>query len=202
MTGVGDIVLASTSDIRRRLLASAGIAVRSVPPRVDEAAIKRTFGQVVGTDIRKLADVLAAAKAEAVSSHDPAAVVIGADQILLMHDRPFDKPQNLQEAWKQLSLLRGNTHHLITAVAVARRGAVVWNDRAVAKLTMRHFSDEFLAGYLASLGKDALTSVGAYQLEGRGVQLFDDIDGDYFAILGLPLLPLLSFLRREGCLPE
>jgi septum formation protein len=201
MTGVGEIVLASTSDIRRRLLESAGIAVRSVSPRVDESAIKRALGQMAGADVRKRAHALAAAKAEAVSVDDPAAVVIGADQILILDDRPFDKPRDLKQAATQLSLLRGNTHRLITAVAVARGGAVVWNDCAVAKLTMRHFSDEFLAGYLASVGEDALTSVGAYKLEGRGVQLFDRIDGDYFSILGLPLLPLLSFLRREGCLP-
>jgi septum formation protein len=201
MTVTGEIVLASTSDIRRRLLESAGIAVRSVPPRVDESAIKRALSQTGGADIRKLADTLAAAKAESVSRGEPAAMVIGADQILLLDDRPLDKPKDLKQAAMQLSLLRGNTHHLITAVAVARGGAIVWKDCAVAELTMRRFSDEFLAGYLASVGEDALTSVGAYKLEGRGVQLFHRIEGDYFAILGLPLLPLLSFLRSEGCLP-
>jgi septum formation protein len=169
---------------------------------VDESATKRAFCQMSGADIRKLAHTLAAAKAEAVSLRHPSALVIGADQLLLLDDKPFDKPGDLEEAAMQLSLLRGNTHELITAVAVARRGAVVWTDCAVAKLTMRCFSDDFLAGYLASMGEDALTSVGAYKLEGRGVQLFHSIDGDYFAILGLPLLPLLSFLRREGCLPE
>jgi septum formation protein len=202
MTDAGEIMLASTSKTRLLLLESAGLRVRSIPPRVDESAIKRGFGQGAGADACKLADALAAAKARAVSLRHPSALVIGADQILLLDDRYFDKPKDLKEAAMQLSLLRGNTHYLTTAVAVARRGEIAWSDCVVAKLTMRRFSDEFLAAYLASVGEDALTSVGAYKIEGRGVQLFHRIDGDYFAILGLPLLPLLSFLRREGCLPE
>jgi septum formation protein len=202
MTDESEIVLASTSEIRRRLLESAGINVRPVPSCVDESAIKRAFGQGAGADFPKLAGALAKAKAEAVSLHHPAALVIGADQLLLLDDRQFDKPGDLKEAAMQLRLLRGNTHQLVTAVAVARRGAVVWTDCDIAKLTMRHFSDEFLTDYIVSMGGDALTSVGAYKIEGRGVQLFNRIEGDYFAILGLPLLPLLSFLRREGCLPE
>jgi septum formation protein len=197
-----EIMLASTSDIRRRLLESAGIEVRPVQSCVDESAIKRTFAQMSGADGPKLADALAAAKAEAVSLRHPAALVIGADQLLLLNDKSFDKPRDLNEAAMQLALLRGNTHKLITAVAVARRGAVVWTDCAIANLTMRHFSDDFLANYVASMGQDVLASVGAYKIEGRGVQLFHRIEGDYFAILGLPLLPLLSFLRSEGCLPE
>jgi septum formation protein len=197
-----EIVLASTSDTRRRLLESAGIEVRPVQSCVDESAIKRTFAHISGTDAPKLADALAAAKAEAVSLRHPAALVIGADQLLLLNDRSFDKPRDLNEAAMQLALLRGNTHSLITAVAIARRGAVVWTDCAIANLTMRHFSDDFLANYVASMGQDVLTSVGAYKIEGRGMQLFHRIEGDYFAILGLPLLPLLSFLRSEGCLPE
>jgi septum formation protein len=202
MTDENEIVLASMSEIRRRLLESAGINVRPVPSCVDESTIKRTFGRMSGADFPKLAGALAATKAEAVSLRHPAALVIGADQLLLLDDRQFDKPRDLKEAAMQLSLLRGNTHHLVTAVAVARRGAVVWTACAIAKLTMRHFSDDFLTSYIVSMGKDALTSVGAYKIEGRGVQLFHRIEGDYFAILGLPLLPLLSFLRREGCLPE
>jgi septum formation protein len=202
MTDAGEIMLASTSDIRRRLLETAGLRVRSIPPRVDESAFKRAFGQEGGADACKLANALAAAKAQAVSLRHPRALVIGADQILLFDNRYFDKPKDLKEAAMQLSLLRGNAHCLTTAVAVARRGEIVWSDCVVAKLTMRRFSDEFLAAYLASVGEDALTSVGAYKIEGRGVQLFHRIDGDFFAILGLPLLPLLSFLRREGCLPE
>jgi septum formation protein len=202
MTDENKVVLASTSEIRRRLLESAGINVRPVPSYVDESAIKRSFGQISAADFPKLAGALAAAKAEAVSLRHPAALVIGADQLLLLDDRQFDKPGDLKEAAMQLALLRGNTHQLITAVAVARGGAVVWTGCDVAKLTMRHFSDDFLTDYVVSMGEDALTSVGAYKIEGRGVQLFNRIEGDYFAILGLPLLPLLSFLRREGCLPE
>ena len=201
MTDTAEIVLASTSHIRRRLLEAAGIAVRTVAPGVDEAAIKRALGHAVRADGCKLAGRLAAAKAEAVSLLNPAAIVIAADQLLLLDGRVLDKPRDLQQAAMQLSQLRGNTHCLLTAVAVARQGAVVWNECAVAELAMRRFSDDFLAAYLASVGEDALTSVGAYKLEGRGVQLFDRIDGDYFAILGLPLLPLLSFLRSAGCLP-
>lgn len=202
MTDQNEIVLASRSEIRRRLLESAGIKVRPVPSCVDESVIKRTFGHISGVDFPKLASALAAAKAEAVSLRHPAALVIGADQLLLLDERQFDKPRDLKEAAVQLALLRGKTHQLITAIAVARSGAVVWTDCAIAKLTMRHFSDDFLNAYIISMGKDALTSVGAYKVEGRGVQLFHKIEGDYFAILGLPLLPFLSFLRREGCLPE
>jgi len=202
MKDENEIILASGSEIRRRLLESAGIKVRPVPSCVDESVIKRTFGHISGVDFPKLAGALAAAKAEAVSLGHPAALVIGADQLLLLDERQFDKPRDLKEAALQLALLRGKTHQLITAVAVARSGAVVWTDCAIAKLTMRHFSDDFLHDYIISMGKDALTSVGAYKIEGRGVQLFHKIEGDYFAILGLPLLPFLSFLRREGCLPE
>lgn len=202
MTDENEIILASRSEIRRRLLESAGIKVRPVPSCVDEPVIKRTFGHISGVDFPKLAGALAAAKAESVSLGHPAALVIGADQLLLLDERQFDKPRDLKEAALQLALLRGKTHQLITAVAVARSGAVVWTDCAIAKLTMRHFSDDFLHDYIISMGKDALTSVGAYKIEGRGVQLFNKIEGDYFAILGLPLLPILSFLRREGCLPE
>ena len=202
MTDENKVVLASTSEIRRRLLESAGINVRPVPSYVDESAIKRSFGQISAVDFPKLAGALAAAKAEAVSLRHPAALVIGADQLLRLDDRQFDKPRNLKEAAGQLALLRGNTHELITAVAVARRGAVVLTDCTIANLTMRYFSDDFLNAYIVSMGEDALTSVGAYKIEGRGVQLFHKIEGDYFAILGLPLLPILSFLRREGCLPE
>jgi septum formation protein len=108
----------------------------------------------------------------------------------------------MEEARRQLQLLRGKTHRLVTAVAVARAGTVTWSHSVAADLTMRSFSEEFLSNYLATMGPDALTSVGAYKIEDRGVQLFDRIDGDYFSILGLPLLPLLSFLRSEGCLPN
>jgi septum formation protein len=202
MTDKNEIVLASTSEVRRRLLESAGIHVRPVPSNLDESAIKRNFGRISGGDFPKLAGALAAAKAEAVSLCHPAALVIGADQLLRLDDRQFDKPRDLKEAAVQLALLRGNTHELITAVAVARRGAVVWTDCTIAKLTMRYFSDDFLNDYIGAMGRDALTSVGAYKIEGRGVQLFNRIEGDYFAILGLPLLSILSFLRREGCLPE
>ena len=144
MTDQNEIVLASRSEIRRRLLESAGIKVRPVPSCVDESVIKRTFGHISGVDFPKLASALAAAKAEAVSLRHPAALVIGADQLLLLDERQFDKPRDLKEAAVQLALLRGKTHQLITAIAVARSGAVVWTDCAIAKLTMRHFSDDFL----------------------------------------------------------
>jgi septum formation protein len=199
MTSAAEIVLASTSDVRRRLLESAGISARVVPPTIDETQIKNKWNPAgSGGD---LALRLAAAKAEAVSLRHPRAVVIGADQILILRDRIFDKPRNLQQATLQLSQLRGNTHSLMTAVSVARNGTLAWNECVGAELTMRTFSDAFLATYLASIGDDAFTSVGAYKLEGRGVQLFDRIEGDYFSILGLPLIPLLSYLRSEGCLP-
>jgi septum formation protein len=196
------IILASASEVRRRLLASAGLIVGSMASGVDESKLKADFFANGRQDVSLLATTLAGAKAERVSADHAQALVIGADQLLICEDRVFDKPDSLKEAKHQLLQLRGKTHRLLSAVAVARKGHVIWHTSDAAELSMRNFSDEFLLDYLAAAGSDALTSVGAYKIEARGVQLFERIDGDYFAILGLPLLPLLAFLRDEGCLPS
>jgi septum formation protein len=197
-----EIILASASEARYRLLASAGINIRSLASGLDEAALKVQFVKSGEQDIGKLATLLATAKAELVSAANSNALVIGADQILIFAGRVIDKPKSLQEARSQLLELRGKTHHLICAVTAARHGRVIWSDSTTAELSMRRFSGRFLEDHLSAVGEDVLTSVGSYKIEGRGVQLFDKISGDYFSILGLPLLPLLSFLRNERCLPS
>lgn len=197
-----EIILASASEARRRLLASAGINVRSLASGVDEAALKVQFVNSGEGNIGKLAARLATAKAELVSAANGNALVIGADQILILEGRVIDKPKSLREASSQLLELRGKTHHLVCAIAAARKGRAIWSDSTTAMLSMRRFSEKFLEDYLSAVGDDVLTSVGSYKIEGRGVQLFDKISGDYFSILGLPLLPLLSFLRSQQCLPS
>ena len=179
------------------MLASAGIVVECVPQHLDEAAIKQQ-AMASGLDAAAIAERLAEAKALAGAASRPASLVIGADQVLDCDGRLFDKPSDRRDAAAALQALRGRTHHLISAVAVAMDGAVRWRcaDRAV--LTMRTFSDDFLDRYLDMAGAGALASVGAYQLEGPGVQLFSRVDGDFFTVLGMPLLPLLGFLRDQG----
>jgi septum formation protein len=197
-----EIILASASEIRRRLLVSAGINVRSLASAVDEAALKSQFVNSGERNIGKLAARLATAKAELVSAANGNALVIGADQILILEGKVIDKPKSIEEARSQLLELRGKTHHLVSAVTAARDGRAIWSDTTTAELSMRRFSGKFLEDHLSAAGDDVLTSVGSYKIEGRGVQLFDKISGDYFSILGLPLLPLLSFLRSERCLPS
>lgn len=195
------IVLASASKVRARLLENAGIAFTVHPAPIDEAAVKLAVradsGELPPAD---LASILAQAKASSASEAMPEALVIGADQVLSLEQRIFDKPSNMDEARAALISLRGRTHVLHTAVACARGGEVLWHHQCDAFLTMRRFSNEFLGRYLATAGVVVMNSVGAYQLEGAGAHLFSQIDGDYFSILGLPLLPLLEFLRGEGVL--
>jgi septum formation protein len=145
-----------------------------------------------------IAEVLARAKAEAVSDLAPKAYVIGSDQVLALRDTIFTKPDSMEAARRQLLDLSGKTHELHTAVAVATNGEMIWADTTLATLTMRKLTPEFIGRYLAAAGEEVLNSVGAYQIESLGVQLFEKIDGDYFSILGLPLIPLLDTLRREG----
>lgn len=192
------LILASTSRIRGELLAKAGITFDTMAPDVDETELKR---QSPGLSPGDLAQKLAAAKAVSVTNRYPGALVIGADQVLNLAGRAFDKPDSIEAAGLQLTDLRGRRHVLETALCCARDGKVVWQHLGQADLTMRDFSEQFLADYLREVGPDVMTSVGGYKLEGRGAQLFDRIDGDYFTILGLPLLPLLDFLRRQGVLP-
>jgi septum formation protein len=194
MPGGPPVVLASSSAIRAELLMRAGVAVIRDAAGVDESEVKRSF-QREGLDAARCAEALAAAKATRVAQRHPDALVIGADQILDLAGTWFDKPRDLADARAQLEALRGKRHELATAVVVARNGAVLWRHVERPRLAMRDFSDRFIEDYLAALGDDVLTVVGAYRLEGEGVQLFARIEGDYFAILGLPLLPLLDFLR-------
>ena len=193
------IVLASASPARITLLTAAGIAFTVKAASINERAIEAPL-LAAGATPAAIAAALADAKAVTVSRGQRRAIVIGADQTLELDGRRFTKPAAIAEARDQLAGLRGRTHQLHTAVAAARDGAVVWRHRDHAQLTMRQLSDAAIDEYLARAGPSALSSVGAYQIEGPGIQLFDKIDGDYFTILGLPLLPLLAFLRGEGAI--
>jgi len=195
------LVLASGSATRRALLDAAGIAVSVHPADVDEAAIRDSMlATDEGVSHESVARVLAEEKAKAVSALKPDALVIGADQVLSFEGRLFEKPKSVDEAHAHLMTLRGRTHALHSAVALATQGAVVWQDTRTARLTMREFSGAALDDYLARAGDAVLTSVGAYQIEGPAVQLFEDVEGDHTTILGLPLLPLLKELRRREVL--
>jgi len=194
------LILASASTARAALLRAASIGFTVVPADIDEGAVKRA-ARADGKPAAAAALALAAAKACAVSQRFPAAVVIGADQILAVDDDWFDKPRDMIEARAQLVALRGRSHRLSTAVCVVRHGSALWQAASEPELTMRRFSDAFLDDYLAAEGESLLAAVGAYRLEGRGVQLFARMNGDHFAVLGLPLLELLGFLRNCGVVP-
>ena len=194
------LILASASPARARLLTAAGIAVRIEPAAIDESEIKRAYRRT-GEEAGACAAALAAAKASAVSLRNANTLVIGADQMLVSAGDWFDKPRDPEEARAQLEQLRGRGHELFTAVAVVLDGGLLWRHVERARLTMRRFSDGFLGDYVAAMGHALTGSVGGYALEGLGVQLFDAIEGDYFSILGLPLLPLLKFLRGRGAVP-
>lgn len=191
------ILLASTSKTRQAMLENAGVPFTAIRPDVDEAAIKQANTQWTP---QQTARELALAKAVAVSCNNPDLLVIGADQTLCFNGRTFDKPATAMAARQQLHTLRGQTHQLVSAACCVRNGVEVWSCCEEASLVMRDFSPGFLDHYLSVLGDDCLTSVGAYKIEGFGAQLFKAIDGDYFTILGLPLLPLLAFLRSQGIL--
>ncbi|MDP2125168.1 MAG: Maf family nucleotide pyrophosphatase [Parvibaculum sp.] len=193
------LILASASAVRARLLKDAGLEFDVEDSRLDEEAVKRGFaGRDMSTDTDALALKLAEEKARAVSRANPAALVIGADQILSCDGKRYDKPKSMAEARTNLQAMRGRPHILHSGVALVANDVIVWGHAAQAHLTMRGFTDAFLDDYLARVGEQAMKSVGCYQLEGPGVQLFQHIDGDYFTILGLPLLPLLAELRKHG----
>lgn len=194
-----NLVLASGSAARRQLLEAAGMVFTVEPPRIDEEAVKASL-RAEGLKPRDQAGALAELKALSVSRARPG-FVIGADQMLALGDDIFDKPNSAEEARRHLLRLRGQTHHLITAAAIASDGAIIWRRIDTPKLTMRMFTDEFVDRYLERAGVHVLGSVGAYQLEGLGAQLFERVEGDYFSVLGLPLLPLLAFLREHGIAP-
>jgi septum formation protein len=191
-------VLASKSATRRAVLEGAGVPFESTGSGVDEETAKAEL-LATGASARQVAEALAERKALAVSRGRPE-LVIGADQTLEFEGRLYDKAETVADARDRLSALRGKPHQLHSAVVVAQGGAVVWRETESATLTMRGFSDGFLEDYLAAEGDAALGSVGCYRLEGMGVQLFSMIEGDYFTILGLPLMGLLELLRREGVL--
>lgn len=191
------LVLASGSAVRAMLLRNAGLEFRVQDSRVDEDVVKEKFAD---SDTDALALKLAEEKALAVSRLEPGALVIGADQILSCDGDRFDKPRDMAQARANLRRFRARTHSLHSGVALAFGGEIVWRHVDQAHLAMRDFSDSFLDRYLESIGDKIRSSVGCYQLEGPGIQLFERIEGDYFTILGLPLLPLLAELRRREAL--
>lgn len=190
------LILASGSSARRRMLEAAGLTFTVESPRVDEEAAKASL-RAEGLRPRDQAYALAELKALSVSRSRPG-FVIGADQMLAVDGSVLDKPKSLAEASDHLLRLRGKTHELLTAAVVAKEGAIIWRHIDVPKLKMRAFSDAFLDDYIERAGDATLLSVGAYQLEGLGAQLFERVEGDYFSVLGLPLLPLLAFLREHN----
>ncbi|MGJ4969190.1 MULTISPECIES: Maf family protein [unclassified Bradyrhizobium] len=191
------LILASQSRARRMLLANAGLACEALPADIDERAVQAEAGLVAPYEI---ALHLANAKAAAVSANRPNSYVVGADQTLALGERMFNKPAGRQHAMQQLLALGGRTHALHSAIAVVRNGEVLFSHVAVAWMTMRALTETEIAAYLDAVGETVTSSVGAYQLEGLGVHLFDRIDGDHFTILGLPLLPLLAYFREAKLL--
>jgi septum formation protein len=192
-----NLVLASASPIRQALMRNAGLAFEVVPSTIDEREAERPL-VAAGAPPSDIAALLAVVKAVAVSEARPDALVIGADQVLEIDGERLTKPADMEAARRQLLSLSGRTHQLHASLAAAREGNVIWEASETVSLHMRELSPQFVGRYLARAGDAALGSVGAYQIEGLGIQLFERIDGDYFAILGLPLLPLLAFLRSEG----
>ena len=195
--GKQPLILASQSRARQMLLANAGISFEAVPADIDERSVQKNSGLSAPGEI---AGLLAAEKALFVSSKNPGRYVVGADQTLALENRLFSKPAGRAQAADQLRLLAGHTHELHSAVAIARDGKIVFSNVGIARMTMRRLDESEIEAYLDQAGQAVTTSVGAYQLEGLGVHLFERIDGDHFTILGLPLLPLLAFLRGEGLL--
>jgi septum formation protein len=193
------IILGSGSAFRRRLLDNAGLDVEVVRPRLDERAVEQSIGGS-GVTPAELAEVLAEAKAVEVSGRCPGRLVLGCDQTMSLQDRVFHKAPDMETARRNLLTLSGQTHELNSAIVLARDGQVLWRHVGKARLTMRKLEPAFIGRYLANVGEAALQSVGAYQIEGKGIQLFERIEGDYFTIVGLPLLPLLAELRRIGAI--
>jgi septum formation protein len=193
------LILASKSPFRSMLLKNAGVSFVSEAADIDERAIEEPL-QNSGVTPEDIAMVLAEAKAQDVSAQHQGALVIGSDQTLSLQDRVFHKPVDMEDARHHLLALSGKTHQLNSAVTLALDGETVWRHISVARMTMRELSPAFIGRHLARVGNSVVSSVGAYQFEGEGVQLFDKIDGDYFTIVGLPLLPLLNELRDRGAI--
>jgi len=191
------LVLASRSEIRQVVLRDAGVAVEVMPADIDERTVERQAGT---QDAGAVAALLAREKARAVATRMPGRLVLGADQTLALGARRFSKPADRAGAREQLTALRGRTHELHSAIALVQSGTPLWEHREHARLTMRQFSERFLDAYLDQVGTAVTGSVGGYQLERAGIQLFERIEGDHFVILGLPLIALLRFLRDKGLL--
>jgi septum formation protein len=193
------MILASGSPFRRKLLENAGIGFEAIPASIDERAVEAPL-EGSGAAPEDVALVLAEAKALDVSAVNKGAIVIGSDQTLSLDDTIFHKPADMEAARRHLLKLSGKTHHLNSAVVLVRDGETLWRHVRIARLTMRRLEPGFIGRYLSRVGDKALSSVGAYQIEGEGIQLFDEIEGDYFTIVGLPLLPLLAALRDHGAI--
>ncbi len=196
---MSEIILASGSASRRALLAGAGVEAQSIKPNVDEDSAKAAM-RGEGMKVRDQAMQLAEMKALKVSRAQPG-LVIGGDQMLNLEGEAFDKPKDLAGAKAHLQALSGKAHHLETAIVIAENGEFVWRHLARPKLTVRILTEGFIDQYIETCGEALLSTVGAYQLEGPGAQIFSKIEGDYFSILGLPLLPLLDYLRVRNVLP-
>lgn len=200
IAGNGEVVvLASASASRRALLTNAGVPIEVAPARIDEDEVKNAL-RAEGAAAAQAAETLAELKAQRASGQRPGRLVVGADQILTCEGAWFDKPRGRAEAAEHLARLSGHRHTLVTSAVVVRDRTRLWHHTAEAQLTMRPLETAFIDLYLDAVGEDACASVGAYQLEGLGAQFFTHIDGDFFTILGLPLLPLLAFLREHGVL--
>lgn len=194
------LILASGSKTRRHMLENAGVVVDVLPASIDEAAVKASLIEA-GTPVRDIADALADAKARSVSYQHPDRLILAADQILVQNGVVYSKAETKEAARRTLQQLSGSQHQLVSAAVIYDGKSPVWRHVSAAKLHVRDLSDAFIDWYLDELGDDAFWSVGCYQLEGLGAQLFEQVDGDFFTILGLPLVPVLDFLRRRGMLP-
>ena len=193
------LILASGSPARRAMLQKAGVVCDVMISDVDEETIKAAMmSESDCVEAADIATVLAAEKALSIAKANPACYVIGSDQVLALGRRMFSKARTMDEARETLDILRGRTHELVSAVAIARNDEIIWHDVDTAIMTMRHVSNDFLATYLAHMRPNALNSVGCYEIEGLGVQLFSEVEGDFFTVLGMPLLPLLEQLRHFG----
>ncbi|MBK20513.1 MAG: septum formation protein Maf [Rhodospirillaceae bacterium] len=195
------ITLASQSETRRKLLTSAGVEFTTLPAAIDEEEIRSSL-ESEGADPAAIAETLAEHKARVISRKRPGDLVIGADQILECEKTIFSKPVDFDTAKDQLTKLRGKDHQLCSSVVVFHNSERVWHNTDTAHLRMRNFSDDFLNTYIEKLGEKLLYGPGCYQVEGLGIQLFSRITGDHFTILGLPLLPLLDYLRLRGAISE
>ncbi len=191
------LVLASSSPFRRMLMENAGLAFEASPAGIDERRIEQTLANAAPDEV---ALALAEAKAVDVSGRQPGALVLGSDQTMSLGNRVYHKPRSLSEARENLLSLSGQTHRLNSAIVLVRDGSALWKHVSYADLSVRPLTEKFVDRYLDRVGEKAFTSVGAYQLEGEGIQLFSKIEGDYFTILGLPMLPLLEKLRELGAI--